>query len=241
MSIKLILENWKQYLTEVEQNPAELDNQFDSAHVIIPNNSGQVLLLKRAENDPWMPGKWSLPGGGKNPDETLLQAAIREVKEETGLDLHPDNLNFLESISKQQDHAFFLGKNPVGSVRLDSENSEYIWMHPRDLESVDCVPDLIDVLKGAFKLTEKAKKIPKDFEKAPFTNKLKGGAADKSKPSDFNPKSLRKGIEHEFEHSSDIEQAKETAADHLVKYKHYYDELEKMEKKLDKKEKEDKK
>lgn len=235
MSYKLLVESWRKFLKENEEvNPSQLDNEFDSAHVVIKNNTGAVLLLKRSENDEWMPGKWSLPGGGKREEETLTQAAIREIKEETGLDVMPEDLQFLQDISQKQDHAFFLTNKAIGTVKLDSENSEFIWADVNKLVPKDCVPDLIQVLSSVSSISER--KIPKDFEKLPFTNKLKGGAADNAKPEDFNPKKLRKGIEHEFEHSSDIEQAKETAADHLIKYKHYYDELEKMEKKLEKEE-----
>lgn len=243
MTMKLLLENWKKFVKENEENdPVRLDQQYDSAHVILKNKMGQVLLLKRAETDQWMPGKWSLPGGGKREEENLVQGAVREVKEETGLEIMPEDLQFLEDISKKQNHAFFLAKKALGIVKLDSESSDYMWSEPSKLIPRDCVPDLIQVLSSASSVNEKEdKKIPKDFEKLPFTNKLKGGAADKAKPDDFNLKKLRKGIKHEFEHSSDIEQAKETAADHLIKYKHYYDELEKMEKKLEKDEKEDKK
>lgn len=233
MSYNLLVENWRKFLKENEEsNPAQLDKQYDSAHVVIKNNNGEVLLLKRSENDEWMPGKWSLPGGGKKEEENLLQGAIREVKEETNLDISPEDLTFLEGISEKQNHAFFLAKKAIGTVRLDSENTEFIWTNIHNLSPKDCVPDLMVVLSSITGINEE--KIPKDFEKLPFTNKLKGGAADKAKPQDFEPKKLRKGIEHETEHSSDIEQAKETAADHLIKYKHYYDELEKMEKKLEK-------
>ncbi|KAK3255750.1 hypothetical protein CYMTET_35083, partial [Cymbomonas tetramitiformis] len=48
----------------------------------------ELLLLKRASRtgDPWS-GNVCLPGGHVEPKETLVQAAIRETKEETGLDL----------------------------------------------------------------------------------------------------------------------------------------------------------
>ena len=236
MSYKLLVESWRKFLKEGdEQNPANLDQQYDSAHVVIKNKMGQVLLLKRSEVDAWMPGKWSLPGGGKREEETLLQGAVREIKEETGLEVMPEDLQFLEDISKKQNHAFFLARKALGTVKLDSENSEYVWTDVSKLIPKDCVPDLIQVLSSVSPMNEKKnKKIPKDFEKEPFTNKLKGGAADNAKPSDFNPKELRKGIEHEMEHSSDMRLDAEVAADHLIKYKHYYDELEKMEKKLEK-------
>lgn len=44
-----------------------------------------VLLIKRGK--PPMMGQWSIPGGRVEPGETLEDAAIREVKEETGVNI----------------------------------------------------------------------------------------------------------------------------------------------------------
>lgn len=52
----------------------------------ILDNSGKVLLAKR--NDPRNPkfhNKWQLPGGAVENKETLHEALLREIKEETGL------------------------------------------------------------------------------------------------------------------------------------------------------------
>lgn len=60
---------------------------------------------------------------------------------------------------------------------------------------------------------------------------LHGGPADKKKPSDFNPKELRKGQKHEMEHTDSPALAKEIASDHLVEMPDYYERILKLEKK----------
>lgn len=53
-----------------------------SVLVVIYAADGQVLLLERAD----APGFWQSVTGSQDPGETLEQTAIREVREETGLD-----------------------------------------------------------------------------------------------------------------------------------------------------------
>jgi 8-oxo-dGTP pyrophosphatase MutT (NUDIX family) len=45
---------------------------------------GRVLLQRRDDT-----GRWGLPGGGVEPGESVRQALIREVREETGLEVEP--------------------------------------------------------------------------------------------------------------------------------------------------------
>ena len=53
--------------------------------IVIPDAGGQVLLIQRA-NDPYE-GSWALPGGFVDVGEAVEDAAVREAKEETGLDV----------------------------------------------------------------------------------------------------------------------------------------------------------
>ena len=53
-----------------------------SAGAAIFDASGRICLIRRADNR-----HWALPGGAIEADETAAAAAVREVKEETGLDV----------------------------------------------------------------------------------------------------------------------------------------------------------
>jgi 8-oxo-dGTP diphosphatase len=55
--------------------------------VVLRAEDGAVLLVRRARA-PGI-GSWTLPGGKVEPGETPEQAIVREVREETGLDVHP--------------------------------------------------------------------------------------------------------------------------------------------------------
>jgi 8-oxo-dGTP diphosphatase len=56
-----------------------------TATAIIPYPQNKILLIKRST--PPFVGYWALPGGRVDPGETVEQTIVREVKEETGLDV----------------------------------------------------------------------------------------------------------------------------------------------------------
>lgn len=60
-----------------------------AAGACIRDEKGRILLLRRADGDIRRDGLWSVPGGGIEPGERLDQAAVREVREETGLEVEP--------------------------------------------------------------------------------------------------------------------------------------------------------
>jgi 8-oxo-dGTP pyrophosphatase MutT (NUDIX family) len=65
------------------------DLERDAVRVVLIDADGQVLLFHVLTPDEAPDGWWELPGGGIDPGETYLEAAIREIREETGLTLDP--------------------------------------------------------------------------------------------------------------------------------------------------------
>lgn len=63
-----------------------------TARVLVIDDRERTLLF--ADSDPGLPGRywWMTPGGGIDPGETDEAAAVREVGEETGLEITPDQL-----------------------------------------------------------------------------------------------------------------------------------------------------
>ncbi|KAH8729102.1 NUDIX hydrolase domain-like protein [Phaeosphaeriaceae sp. PMI808] len=54
--------------------------------IVVFNEDGKLLLVQRAADERAFPNAWEVPGGKvDDTDETLLHAAVRELKEETGL------------------------------------------------------------------------------------------------------------------------------------------------------------
>ena len=64
--------------------------------VVLRNKSGEVLLVRKRGTKMWMN-----PGGKPEPGEDARQCAVREVREELGLELDPDRLVSLEKHTAQ--------------------------------------------------------------------------------------------------------------------------------------------
>jgi mutator protein MutT len=105
---------------------------------------GQILLEKR-KNEPGK-DKWSIPGGLVELGETVEQAVIREVKEETGLDVEePEQVDVVDSITKDEKSEikyhfviidFFL-RLRAGELTALSDAEELRWVRFDQVEHHD--------------------------------------------------------------------------------------------------------
>ncbi len=104
-----------------------------------------VILLEKRKNDPGR-GKWSIPGGLVELGEDLEQTVIREVKEETGLDVaKPELIDVvnnvtLDDVGKIKYHFviidYFL-RLKGGSLAPASDADELRWVSFSDVEKYD--------------------------------------------------------------------------------------------------------
>ncbi|HYF93895.1 MAG TPA: NUDIX domain-containing protein [Symbiobacteriaceae bacterium] len=105
-------------------NPRKL-----AAHVVIQDEQGRVLVLRSRYAN-----QWSLPGGGLDRRENVDSAAIRECREELGVDVA------LEALTGMYYHAnisayvaIFRARIIQGEIRLSHEHSECRWALPAEL------------------------------------------------------------------------------------------------------------
>ena len=111
-----------------------------SAKVVVRDEEGRCLLLKRSLSSKGNPGKWDLPGGKVDVGESFDQGLLREVAEETGLTISLQRvLGAAESESPTKKVAYLIleGRVESGKVRLSGEHDEYIWVNRRELPKME--------------------------------------------------------------------------------------------------------
>ena len=64
---------------------------------IIETPDHRFLITRRAMDKHWAPGAWEVPGGGARAGESSREAVVREVREETGLDLYGCPVRVIDS------------------------------------------------------------------------------------------------------------------------------------------------
>ncbi|MGN6331825.1 MAG: NUDIX hydrolase [Motilibacteraceae bacterium] len=70
-----------------DPNAPKANSIVPSVTAVVTDEQGRLLLVHKTDNN-----LWALPGGGVDVGESVSQAAVREVKEETGIDVEVTGL-----------------------------------------------------------------------------------------------------------------------------------------------------
>jgi mutator protein MutT len=114
-----------------------------SLKALLLDTEGRCLLLRRSAASKDNAGKWEMPGGKIDPDESFDVALAREVREETGLTIRlirPFETAMSDLPDRQVVYLVMLAQAEPGKVRLSEEHDEFQWVAPSDLEDIDFSP-----------------------------------------------------------------------------------------------------
>lgn len=127
----------------------------DGAAAIIVNQEGQILLQSRADRD-----LWGLPGGCQELGERFQDTIIREIKEETNLDVLEENLELITIVSGNSrknsypngdtvinNTVLYCIQDYTGTLKWDSESKEMKFFDLNNLPKNQNDPDLIELYK----------------------------------------------------------------------------------------------
>jgi DNA-binding Xre family transcriptional regulator/isopentenyldiphosphate isomerase len=157
-----------------EQLP--IDGYHLVVHVWIRNSKGEYLISQRSANRPTFPLVWECVDGSVVKGEDSLQGALREVKEEVGVDLLPEKgqvilsdikkIEFGKVVNKIVDVWLFEydGKVDLSNATTD-EVAQVAWMNREQIKELFDANMFVDTLEYFF--TEVDKKCSKisNFEK----------------------------------------------------------------------------
>jgi len=113
-----------------------------SVNVVVVNDAGEVLMIRRSDND-----NWAVPGGAIDLGESMVEAAIRETREESGIEcriagivgIYTDPRHVILYTSNgeaRQEFSIVLTASAVGGTPTPSdESSEVAWVRREDLGS----------------------------------------------------------------------------------------------------------
>ncbi len=111
-----------------------------AASAIVVDHAGRILLHRRTDN-----ALWSIPGGAMEIGETIANTAVREVKEETGLDAEPERvvgiysnpqhvIEYADGEVRQQFSICFACRLVGGQAAVSDESSEVGFFTPAEIE-----------------------------------------------------------------------------------------------------------
>ncbi len=123
---------------------------YVGVHGVIANR-GRILVLRRAPVMRYQPGAWDLPGGHLALGESFQDCLLREVKEETALDVAIDRLLGLHSMMAEPYLQALYACRLTVFQKLQLRPDEHVdsrWVAPAELETMELIPYLAAIARA---------------------------------------------------------------------------------------------
>ncbi|MBQ2832764.1 NUDIX domain-containing protein [Methanobrevibacter sp.] len=117
---------------------------------IIKNESGEILIVKRHPKSRTDPEMWELPGGKVEKGEFFVDALVREIKEETNLDVKVGD--FAEAVQndymqKRTVQLMMHLEDVEGEVKISEEHTDWMWASLDKIKTLEISTSLEKMLK----------------------------------------------------------------------------------------------
>ncbi|MGW3847199.1 NUDIX domain-containing protein [Streptomyces fagopyri] len=133
---------------EDDPNAPQANSLVPAASVVVTDDQGRILLQRRTDND-----MWALPGGKMELGESLPHCAVRETREETGLDVelvgiigtytNPGHVFAYDDGEVRQEFSICFLAHPVsGSLAVSDESTDVRWFEPAEVDSLPMVASI---------------------------------------------------------------------------------------------------
>lgn len=131
-----------------DPNAPRPNRLIPAASAVVADEAGRILLARRTDND-----LWTIPGGAMDPGESIAETAVREVKEETGLDVEVVSLvgiysnprhvvEYADGEVRQQFSVCFACRPIAGEPTPSDETTEVGYFAPEAIEHLDMHPSI---------------------------------------------------------------------------------------------------
>jgi ADP-ribose pyrophosphatase YjhB (NUDIX family) len=131
-----------------DPNAPKANSLRPAVSAFVQDDQGRLLMIRRTDND-----RYAIPGGGQEVGETLSQTAVREVKEETGIDVeatglvglysNPNHVIAYDDGEVRQEFSICFRAGPIGGeLRTSSESKEVHWIEPERLDELNIHPSI---------------------------------------------------------------------------------------------------
>ena len=129
-------------------NAPKANSVVPSTTAIVTDEAGRIVLIRRKDNE-----LWALPGGGMDLGESIEDCAIREVKEETGLEValtglvgvytNPHHvIEYSDGEVRQQFSLCYTTTLIGGDLKIDDESTDIAFVAPAEIDGLPMHPSM---------------------------------------------------------------------------------------------------